>query len=203
MGKMKKIITIKIGGSVLFTDRNKLDEFRMAHIVDQIISLRERSIYSVLIVSGAVACGSHFINKQLAAGVGQIRLMSLLQRIFQNKQLEIAQILLTREQLNSDRVSFELKSLLDSCIESNVIPIFNENDVVELNSFGGNDLLAAELSIAFKVDQLIIMSTMAGSKFGVGGGETKIQAATLLQEKKIMSTIVNGKLKNVILDSIL
>lgn len=203
MGKMRKIIIIKIGGSVLFTDRNKLDEFRVAHIVDQLLSLRKRDIYSVLVVSGAVASGSSFVNRQLAAGVGQIRLMSSLQSLFQKKRLDIAQILLTREQLYLSTMSLRLNGLLTACIDSNVVPIFNENDVVELNSFGGNDLLAAELSIALKVNQLIILSTMAGSKFGVGGGETKKQATELLRNKKIVSTIVNGKLKNVILDHVI
>ncbi|PIR59587.1 MAG: glutamate 5-kinase, partial [Candidatus Pacebacteria bacterium CG10_big_fil_rev_8_21_14_0_10_45_6] len=57
-----KVMTIKIGSSVLLTQRNKLDEFRVAHIADQVVSLKEQGVGVVLVVSGAVACGASHIN---------------------------------------------------------------------------------------------------------------------------------------------
>src|SRR5258708_1364369 len=106
---MKKIIVIKIGSSILMTQRRKLDEYRIAHIADQVTSLKEEEFGVVLVVSGAVACGYKYINftnedkklKQAAAGIGQSVLTTIFNSIFSQKKIQIAQILLTKENLYS------------------------------------------------------------------------------------------------------
>lgn len=203
-----KIVTIKIGSNVLLTQRNKLDEFRVAHIADQIVSLREQGVGVVLVISGAVACGANFIHfssgdralKCAAAGVGQAYLISVFQHIFSRKQLQIAQVLLTKNFYASSKK--ELKKLFESYLRMGVIPVINENDVVDLNSFGGNDFLAANMAKLLKVDQLLILSTMARSKFGVGRGKSKLRAIEILKASQIQAAIVDGKSQNIILRSI-
>lgn len=211
MEKNMKIITIKVGSSVLLTQRNKLDEFRVAHIADQVISLREQGIGVVLVISGAVACGASYVNfssedkelKMVAAGIGQAYIISVFQHIFSKKHLQIAQLLLTKDFLNFGNKKQTITKLLQTYIKTGVIPVINENDVIDLNSFGGNDFLAADVSILLNVDKLLILSTMAGSTYGVGGGETKQQALELLNRTNIQANIVDGKSQNIILQSIL
>src|SRR3989338_3939598 len=97
---MKKVFVIKIGGSVLLTKRNKLDEYRVACIAEQVLKIKASGIGVVLVVSGAVGCGSTFVNvgqgalsRRLAAGIGQTYLTSIFYRKFKEKGLTIAQIL--------------------------------------------------------------------------------------------------------------
>lgn len=205
-----KVIAIKIGSSVLFTQRNKLDEFRVAHIADQLLSLRKKGIGVILVVSGAVAGGANslgfsFDNEeagQKAAGVGQAYLISVFQQIFSQKNLTIAQVLLTHNYLKSPTNKKKISRILHAYIREGIIPVINENDVIDLNSFGGNDFLVARIATLLHVQHVLILSTMSGSLYGVGGGYAKQQALTLLEKKKIPAVIIDGKLKNSIVGSI-
>lgn len=208
---MEKIIVIKIGSSVLMTKRNKIDEFRISHVAQQILTLREKGIEVILVVSGAVAYGSNFINllenndylKQLAAGIGQAHVISVLSSAFLKKKIYIAQVLLTKNDLQSDQKRQKIKNMLKFYVQAGFIPIINENDVLDLNSFGGNDLLAAEVSELVQAYTLIILSTKEGSTHGVGGGETKQQAIDMLAKRNIEAFIVNGKAKDILLRTVL
>lgn len=206
---MKKIFIIKIGSSVLLTNRGKLDEFRVAHLVEQIDNLRNTGIDIILITSGAVGCGFSFLKssnndlvKQGAAGIGQALLISMFNTMFLKKKLCIAQILLTRKDISLEDRRLNLCCLLRFYLRQGIIPILNENDVIELHSFGGNDFLAAEITQLLNADQLIILSTMKGSKYGVGGGEAKQQAVEIVSKCNIITTILNGKTKNILLEGI-
>lgn len=206
-----RIVVIKIGSSVLLTQRNVLDEFLIAHIADQILSLKEKGVRVVLVISGAVACSANVIHfssedrslKKAAAGIGQAYLTSIFQQIFSKKGLRIAQILLTKDLLASRSKKKEINDLIHYYLQFGAIPVINENDVIDLNSFGGNDFLAANVAKLLKVDQLLILSTMVGSNLGVGGGETKLQAVAMLKKKNIQASIVNGKTKDILLDTLL
>ncbi len=211
MQRNMKVITIKIGSGVLLTLRNKLDEFRIAHIADQILTLREKGVGVVLVVSGAVACGASVIHfssqntklKKAAAGVGQAYLTSVFQQIFARKGLHIAQLLLTKDLLYSKNQKEEINEIISYYLKAGVIPVINENDVIDLNSFGGNDYLAAEMTRTLHVERLLILSTMIGSSFGVGGGKAKLQAVANLKKVGIATSIVDGKKRNVLLEVLL
>lgn len=207
---MKKIIVIKIGSSVLMTKRNQLDEFRIAHIAKQVSALKEKGIGIVLVISGAVACGSNLVNlskkqkylRQAAAGIGQVYTTCTFNNIFNQSKLQMAQILLTKDSLNTDLKKEKIKKLIEFYVESNFITFINENDVIDLNSFGGNDHLAAEVARLLNTKKLIILSTWEGSAHGVGGGQAKQDAIAMLTESDIDASIVNGKTKNIILQSL-
>jgi len=202
---IKQTVIVKIGSSVLFSKRNKLDEYRIAQIANQVASLREAGIGVALIISGAVASGSRYISitdqisRRMAAGMGQVLVISTFSRIFSQKGTQIAQILLTRSILNSDQLAY----VLNGYISKGVIPVINENDVIELNSFDGNDFLGAEIATLLKSRKLIILSTMRGSVYGVGGGESKQQVIKLLNTRNIKTEILNGKVKNILLKATL
>ncbi|OGG03034.1 hypothetical protein A2W14_02195 [Candidatus Gottesmanbacteria bacterium RBG_16_37_8] len=206
-----KIIIIKIGSSILLTKRNKLDEFRIAHIADQILRLREKEYGIILVVSGAVAYGANFIEisekdikfRQAAAGIGQVYLTTVFQEIFIKKNLQLAQILLTKEELSSLKQQKSLRQIIRLYLKTGIIPIFNENDVIDLNCFGGNDFLAAELTKLFRADQLLILSSREGSKYGIGGGVSKQEAIESLSNINIKAEIIDGKIREVILGNVL
>lgn len=208
---MKKIIVIKIGSSILITKRNKLDEFRMAHIAQQIEQLIQNGLRVILVVSGAVASGFNFVRfeqneidlKQLAAGLGQAILTSTFQKIFSAKKIQIAQILLNQENLIAETDRQKMRNLLLNYLNLNFVPLLNENDVISLNSFGGNDLLASEIASLVNAEKLLILSTYDQSFFGVGGGSSKVKALEIMDAEKIEARILDGKDKNTILDAVL
>ena len=213
----KKIIVIKIGSSVIITRQNKLDELRISHIGDQILTLREKGFGVILVVSGAVACGfithtsdrSHMLLKtnfsllrQAIAGIGQVQLITVLNNIFKQKQITIAQILLNKDDLWVAKKRKMIKIMLKSYVQSGIIPILNENDVVVLNSFGGNDFLAAEIAKLMEASQLLILSSYQRSKYGIGGGKSKKEVVRILSARDIETVIIDGKIKNIILTNI-
>ena len=208
--EINKICVIKIGSSVLLAHRKKLDELRVAHIVNQVVSLRQKGAGVVLVVSGAVACGSRIIHlsednsilKQAAAGVGQVILTSFFNSVFSKRRFQIAQVLLTRNDLNSKNKRQKIANILRFYIHAGIIPLINENDVADLNSFSGNDYLAAEIAVLLNANRVLILSTMEGSEYGVGGGTAKQRVINVLDKKDIQGVILNGKTKNVLLETL-
>jgi len=204
VGKIQKIIIIKIGSGVLLTKHHKVDQFRIKHIANQISALRSDGYQVVLIVSGAVAYGSRFIDvsehnshRKLAASIGQIYIITALNEIFGRANMQISQLLLTKEDLVKRQK--DIKELIEFSLVNNLIPVINENDVLDLNSFGGNDLLAVEIAKQLKTEKVIILSTLQGSTYGVGGAKTKIEAKKHLENRNILMHILDGKQKNVLL----
>lgn len=197
---MTKNIVIKIGSSVICTDRYKVDEFRLFHLARQIIILQRKGIKSVLVVSGAVTCGARTsLNKNIAAGIGQVELISAILKVFSKKALKIAQILLRKNDLADD--SEKIKGVIEGYLDLNMIPVINENDVIDLNCFGGNDYLACEIAELIGAYKVLILSTLEGSRFGIGGGASKRIIAKRLILQGIKVDIVNGKEKNIIINS--
>lgn len=203
---LEKKIVIKIGSGVLLTKKQKFNLAQMKHLADQIKALHKKGYGVVLVVSGAVAVGSNYIDlsesqlykRQAAAGMGQIHLISLLTSIFNKRNLQLAQVLITKKflDLHQDNV----KKLLNYYVDAGIIPIINENDVLDLNSFGGNDILAGEIGKLLDAPEVVILSTMEGSVHGVGGGATKQLVKQMLAKKNIATKIANGKEKNILLN---
>jgi len=207
----KKVFIIKIGTSVLLGDDHNPDESQIDDLATQISTLVKEGHGIILVVSGAIAFGSYAMKlqsidhdtKEAVAGVGQAYLISRFTEIFARKDLKLAQLLLTRDDLSSPVKRHDISYMLNFYLDVNVIPILNENDVIELNSFGGNDILAAEIATLLNVHHLIILSTMKGSKFGIGGGETKHKAIQTVSMNNIKAHIVDGKQKDILLKTIL
>ena len=93
---MREIYIIKIGSSTLVSKSRTPNKLRIAHIADQLKILKKFNVDVVLVISGAVACGSRFINldieniklRQIAAGIGQVCLSSVFNKEFSKKGLE-------------------------------------------------------------------------------------------------------------------
>lgn len=203
---MKKIVIVKTGSGVLLTNHHKLDPFWIDHIAQQVEVLSQKEIGVVLVVSGAVAGGiGHFkdatnsLAKQAAAGIGQAQLTAAFYESFTRKHIPIAQVLLTNGRSKKKK---HLTQLLKLYLNSGIVPVLNENDVIELNSFGGNDYVAGFIAHLLNAHQVIMLSQKQKSVYGIGGGIAKQEVITSLMGKSIKTYIVNGKSKNIILRTV-
>jgi len=203
---------------VFVTSRRKIDEFRVCRLVDEIALIMKNGWSVVLVVSGAVAVGMRDdlmsfrairrlaesrgisrecemplpVRKRAAAGIGQLVVMNEFYRRFLQKNIHCAQLLLTKESIANSDSKDRLREVLQFYLHHNIIPIINENDVVDLYSFGGNDELAYAIAKITNAQQLLILSSFT-SHFGIGGGTSKTQVLEKAQKEGISATIADGK----------
>ncbi len=102
--------------------------------------------------------------KQAAAAIGQGLLMHTYTEAFAWREVTVAQVLLTRDDL-SDAVRFaNAQNTLRALLDMGVVPIINENDTVAVDEikFGDNDTLAARVATLVGADLLLILSDVEG-----------------------------------------
>ena len=169
-----KRIVVKLGTSVLSAGSDRLNRPRMVELVRQIAALRDAGKEPILVSSGAVLAGweqlgfpkrhRNLPDKQLLAAVGQGRLMHLYAQLGDIYGLNVAQTLLTRDDLRDRRRYLNARNTLLACIERGVLPIVNENDVVAVDEIrvGDNDNLSALVANLVEADLLVICTDIAG-----------------------------------------
>lgn len=166
-------VVIKIGSAVLTTE-DGLDLRVVNRLVDQIALLHDRGVDVLLVSSGAVAAGrkvlasrrakSDLVFKQAASAIGQSRLMHAYDEVFGRYKKVTAQILLTRDDLNSRERFINARNTLLQLLNWRVIPIINENDTVAVQElkFGDNDALAALILNLVEADLFINLTSADG-----------------------------------------
>lgn len=167
---------IKLGTQVL-SDRNGLDAAFLGSIAHQIATLRERGIRVTVVSSGAIGAGvrelglakrpTDLAQLQAVAAVGQRRLMDAWAAAFAPHKLPVAQILLTREDVDDRTRYLNLRNTIGAVHELGGVPIINENDTISTDelariSFGDNDILAALVTHALRADLLVLLSVVDG-----------------------------------------
>ena len=177
-----KRVVIKAGTSVLTGDSTSeiLDHGRMADLVSQLCQLNLDNDTEVLLVSsGAIAAGReilgqspnsnqirNIINRQMLAAVGQGRLIHIYQELFGTKSVQVAQTLLTVNDISERHSYLNLRNTLLGLLELKIIPILNENDVVAVDEigevFGDNDRLSALVATLVDADLLVILTDIDG-----------------------------------------
>jgi glutamate 5-kinase len=172
--RQAKRIVVKVGSRVLVDETGKPDHDRIFSLVAGIASAHDAGHEMILVSSGAIAAGIEALGLearptalpglQMAAAVGQTRLMSLYSHLFGQKHIRVGQILLTDDLLKVDERRTSAKNTLLNLIEHRIVPIINENDTVatEEITFGDNDLLAALVSVLIDADALLLLSTTDG-----------------------------------------
>jgi len=178
-------IVVKAGTSVLTngSEPHGLDSSVVAGLVRQICWLREHGAEVLLVTSGAIAAGRQALHhaasvsgreqperditsRQVLAAVGQSLLMHTYQQLFDSMGFQVAQTLLTINDL-SDRQSYlNVGNTLTGLLELGVVPILNENDVVAVDEigevFGDNDRLSALVANLVDADLLVILTDIDG-----------------------------------------
>jgi glutamate 5-kinase len=168
---------IKLGTQVLSDEEARLDAGFLASIAGQVAALRARDIRVTLVSSGAIGAGLRELNLpkrptdlaqlQAVAAVGQRRLMDAWAAAFAPHHLPVAQLLLTREDVDDRARYLNLRNTIGAVHELGGVPIVNENDTISTDeltriSFGDNDILAALVTHALRANLLVLLSVVDG-----------------------------------------
>jgi glutamate 5-kinase len=169
-----KRVIVKLGSGVLALPGSGLDEGTIRALARQIAQLGAEGYEFVLVSSGAIAAGvpamqlreppEHLPLQQAAAAVGQSRLIWAYERSFRRYDRQVAQVLLTHDDLMSRKRYLNARNTLTTLLHWHVLPIINENDTVATDEicFGDNDTLAALIVPLVDADLLIILSHVDG-----------------------------------------
>ncbi len=176
---MGKRIVVKVGTSTLTHRSGGLNFRNMDHLARVLSDIRGKGNEVVLVSSGAIGVGvgklglrerPHELSvKQAAAAVGQCELMHLYDKFFGEYGCTVAQILLTRADVDDAVSRANLEQTFNSLLQLGALPIVNENDSVcfeEIESehkvFGDNDTLSAIVASLLRADLLVLLSDIDG-----------------------------------------
>ena len=226
-------IVVKVGTSTLAHPGGLLNIRHTEDLVKVWSDIQNAGHQLIVVSSAATGLGvgklqiekpSDITTKQAAAAVGQCELMYTYDRLFGQYNHTVAQMLLTWE-------DFDLERLL----QLRAIPIINENDPVacEEYSLGDNDTLAALVATCIHADLVVLLSDIdglytadphthpeaelipvveeitpeiellaggAGSSLGTGGMLTKVTAAKRATAAGVDMIITNGAHAEVLYD---
>ena len=172
--KDAKKIVIKIGSSSLTYDTGLINMRQIESLCKIISDIRNSGRNVVLVSSGAVAVGTAKLGlkeypkttaeRQAAAAVGQSELMYLYDKFFGDYNHKIAQVLLTRDDIETEKRKRNIENTFSQLEEWGTIPIINENDTVSVEEIeiGDNDTLSAIVAALTKADGLVLMSDIDG-----------------------------------------
>ena len=170
-------LLIKIGSALISRD-NRIDYDWLGKKITEIASLYREGVQPIIVSSGAVAAGMEIkslrrrptdtVSLQLLSGMGQVRLSRYYKELFKEKYIFTAQILLTHHNFDNKQEVETITGILNKYLEEGIIPIINENDMVNKEEFDSegnftdNDILAAFVASAAKVDKTVILTNVDG-----------------------------------------
>jgi len=167
-------IVVKVGTSTLTAGTSRLSNRRMLEIAQQIVQLREQGHQLVLVSSGAQAAGRERLGythspkeiplRQMLAAVGQTHLMLAWEQVFGMFDVQVAQVLLTRADLQDRRRYLNARDALQAILSNHIVPVINENDAVVTDEIrvGDNDNLSALVANLLNADLLVILTDQPG-----------------------------------------
>lgn len=200
-----KRVVVKVGSRVLVQNSGKPNHASMKKVVGELVDFQKKNYEMSLVSSGAIGAGldalkikqrpSDITDLQMAAAVGQLRLMGIYDELFKEKKCSIGQILLTHDVLKDQERHDNAQNTLESLISHKIIPIINENDTVSTEEikFGDNDVLAALVSILINADALVLLTITDGLRQNVSSGRTKRVSFIDQIDESILSHIEDKK----------
>jgi len=180
--KQPKRIVVKLGTNLLTSGEDSLDLETIGNIFAQIAAVKASGIEVLIVSSGAVAAGRESLSRtpgknklqrgtvayrQTLAALGQPQLMMTFEQLFANHDVEVAQALISRGDLQSRSRYLNVRNTLDALLSIGAVPILNENDVVAVEElageiYGDNDRLSAMVANTVDADLLILLGDMDG-----------------------------------------
>jgi glutamate 5-kinase len=167
-------IVIKIGTNTLSKKDGTIDMEFFHDFAKQIDFLRQQGKQLVLVSSGARIAGASFLKKwsratetsykQALCSIGQVLLMNSYLEAFLAYEIKIGQVLLTRDDLDSELRHLHIRNTVFTLVDEGIIPIINENDSVSVEEIkiGDNDTLAARVAHLWNADLMVLLSDIDG-----------------------------------------
>lgn len=190
LANLRRVI-VKVGSSLLTADGARLDADYIFQLCTQVAVARRQGCEIVMVCSGAVAAGVERLgwrkrpagraDMQVAAAVGQMRLIDAFEEGFSRHDLHAGQALLTAEDMAHRTLYLNARAVLRRMLAHRVVPVVNENDVIATESvrFGDNDRLAAQIANLLEADLLLMLTDADGLRTAGGRGEVVQQAAAM------------------------
>jgi glutamate 5-kinase len=182
-------VVVKIGSRVLCQKTGRPDMRCMRRLTKDISSIVKSNREVVIITSGAVGTGMEALRMQrrperlpdlqMAAAVGQCRLIARYDELFTAQGHKVGQVLLTHSDFLHRLRLTNARRTLENLLRHQVIPIVNENDVVadeEIRAdlaLGDNDYLASLVVKLIRADLLIMLTTVDGVRRHDGAGRSQ------------------------------
>ncbi|MDY6833075.1 MAG: glutamate 5-kinase [Thermodesulfobacteriota bacterium] len=166
-------VVVKAGSNIL-TGENGLNLTVVRSISKEICQMMERGLEVLFVSSGAMACGTKKMDmmqrpaelprRQAVAAVGQAGLILAYEKAFARHGRQVAQILLTGDDLSSRKRYLNARNTLYTLLSWKVVPVINENDTVAVEEikFGDNDNLAAMIALLMDAHLLINLTDIDG-----------------------------------------
>ena len=167
-------IVIKVGTSTLAHPTGHLNIRRVENICKILSDIKNAGNEVILVSSGAIGMGvgklglrkrpSDIPTKQAAAAVGQCELMYTYDKLFNEYNHTVGQLLITGDDVKNETRHNNFTNTMNRLLELDAIPIINENDTVATNEIviGDNDTLAAIVAECVKADKLVLLSDIDG-----------------------------------------
>lgn len=175
-------VVVKIGTRVLVRSDGRPDARRFHALVNDLCALHRSGREVAVVSSGAVGAGMEALglrarpksvpDLQMAAAVGQSRLMARYDRLFGKQGLRVGQILLTHDGLKHRERHLNARHTLLNLLRHRIVPIIDENDSVSVEEirFGDNDLLAALVAMLIEADLLVLLTSVDGLRAPLARG---------------------------------
>ena len=171
-------IVIKVGTSTITYDNGRFNLTNLEHLCRSIANQMNQGREVILVSSGAIGVGvgrlrlaqkpQSIREKQAVAAVGQCELMSMYSRLMTEHNYTVAQVLLTKDDIDDEITRQNICNTFEALIEKEILPVVNENDTVSTReiyhngTFGDNDALSAIVAALINADLLIILSDIDG-----------------------------------------
>ena len=167
-------ITVKVGTSTLTHPTGRMNIRHVETLCKVLSDIKNAGHEVILVSSGAIGMGVGKLNlpgrpsdmpsKQAAAAVGQCELMYVYDKLFQEYNHTVAQILLTGEDLHDQTRHGNFTCTVTKLLELGALPVINENDTVSTEEIavGDNDTLGALVAVSVKADLLIVLTDIDG-----------------------------------------
>ena len=168
-------VVVKIGSTLVANTERLTPRFGfIQRMLEDVAKLRERGTNVILCSSGAVALGLKIVgerpetagvsDKQAAAACGMPILTNAYKQIGHEFDFEIAQVLLTLGDFEDHRRFLNTRNTVHRLLQSNVVPIVNENDTITTEEIrvGDNDRLAAKVAQMVDAKNFIILTEVDG-----------------------------------------
>lgn len=166
-------VVVKLGSSVVAT-ASGVNAENLGRLTAEIARFRKDGYQVIIVTSGARAAGLARLGldriprtipeQQAAAAIGQIRLMTMYERLFSDFGFHVGQVLLTASDIESRARYLNASRTIEHLLSHGVIPIVNENDsvAVEEMKFGDNDRLSALVAGLANAHLLILLTDVDG-----------------------------------------